>query len=180
MLKSYCHKKIAAMEREFGYDATYTHEMLEASLPAFLKFALFQSMAQHRDQAPREAWYAAKLAAAMSEDCGPCSQLCVDMALKAGVEPKIVAALAGGDMSEAGPDAALGFLYGQAVAANSPDAVQLAAEAKAKYGKRGLVSLALAVAGARVYPTLKRGLGHGAACQKLVVADHVIAVKKAA
>jgi hypothetical protein len=180
MLKSYFHKKIAAMEREFGYDATYTHEMLDASLPAFLKFALFQGLAQHRDQAPREAWYAAKLAAAMNEDCGPCSQLCVDMALKGGVEPKIVAALARGDMSEAGPDAALGYLYGQAVAANSPDAVKLAGEAEEKYGKRGLVSLALAVAGARVYPTLKRGLGHGAACQKLVVADHVIAVKRAA
>ena len=39
---------------------------------------------------------------------------------------------------------------------------------------------ALVVAGSRVYPTLKRGLGHGAACQKLVVANEPIAVKKAA
>ena len=41
MLKSYFHKKIAAMEREFGYDATYTHEMLDASLPAFRSAAAY-------------------------------------------------------------------------------------------------------------------------------------------
>ena len=116
----------------------------------------------------------------MSEDCGPCAQLVVDMALKAGVDAAILAALARGDFHRAGADATLGYLYGQAVATNSPDAVKLSVDAEAKYGKRGLVSLALAVAGARVYPTLKRGLGHGAACQKLVVADHVIAVRKAA
>ena len=180
MFKAYLHRKIAATEREFGYDATYTHEMLDASLPAFLKFALFQGMAQHRAGAPREAWYAAKLAGAMSEDCGPCSQLVVDMALKAGIDPKIISALVRGDLTRAGADAALGFRYGQAVATNAPEALELSIDAKAKYGERGLVALALAVAGARVYPTLKRGLGHGAACRKLVVADDVIAVRKAA
>ena len=180
MFKSYLHRKIAAMEREFGYDATYTHEMLDASLPAFIKFALFQGMANHRDQVPREAWYAAKLAAAMSEDCGPCSQLCVDMALKAGVDAKIVAALVHGDFARAGVDAALGFRFGQAVATNAPEAQALSSEVKTRYGERGLVSLALVVAGSRVYPTLKRGLGHGATCQKLVVADEPIAVKMAA
>src|SRR5579872_4079210 len=106
MIKSYLHKKIAAMEREFGYDASYAHEMLDASLPAFVKFALFQSMAKHRDGVPLDAWCAAGLAAAMSEDCGPCAQLCVDLALKAGVDRKILAALARGDLPQAGPDAA--------------------------------------------------------------------------
>jgi hypothetical protein len=180
MFKSFLHGKIKAMERAFGYDATYAHELLDASTPAFVKFGLFQAMANHCDNVPKEAWYAAKLAAVMNEDCGPCAQLNVDMALKAGVPPKILAALARGDFHHAGADATLGFLYGQAVASNAPEAVKLSIDAEAKYGRRGLVSLALAVAGARVYPTLKRALGHGAACQKLVVADHVIAVRKAA
>ena len=180
MFKSILHRKIAAMEREFGYDATYAHEMLNASLPAFLKFALFQGMAKHRDGVPREAWFAAGLAAAMSEDCGPCAQLGVDMALKAGLDPKIVAALARGDFAAAGADAAFGFRYGHAVATNAPEAVELSAAARARYGERGLVSLALVVAGTRVYPAIKRGLGHGAACQKLVVANDTIAIKKAA
>ncbi len=180
MIKSYLHKKLAAMEREFGYDATYGHEVLDASLPAFLKFGLFQTMAKHRDGVPLETWVAAGLAAAMSEDCGPCSQLCIDLALKAGVDPKILAALARGDLAAAGPEAAFGFRYGQAVATNAPEAVELSAQAEKRYGKRGLVSLAFVVAGTRVYPAVKRGLGHGAACQKLVVANEPIAVKKAA
>jgi hypothetical protein len=180
MLKSYLHRKVAAMERAFGYDATYVHEMLDASTPAFIKFALFQKMASHCDNVPREAWYAAKLAAVISEDCGPCAQLGIDMALQAGVDPKILAALARGDLERAGADAALGYRYGLAVATNAPEAVALSVDAEAKYGKRGLVSLALAVAGARVYPALKRGLGHGAACRKLVIANDTIAVKQAA
>ena len=49
MFKSYLHGKIEAMERAFGYDATYVHEMLDASTPAFMKFARFQKMANHRD-----------------------------------------------------------------------------------------------------------------------------------
>jgi len=180
MLKSYLHRKIATMERAFRYDATYVHEMLDASTPAFVKFGLFQKMGAHRDGVPREAWFAAKLAAVMSEDCGPCAQLMVDMALQAGVDPKVISGLVRGDLDRAGADAALGYRYGLAVATNAPETVAISTQAEAKYGKRGLVSLALAVASARVYPALKRGMGHGAACQKLVVADDTIIVRKAA
>jgi hypothetical protein len=180
MLKAYFHGKIRAMERRFGYDATYTHEMLDASTPAFLKFALFQSMAGHRDGVPDEVWYAAKLAAVMNEDCGPCAQLVIDMALKAGLAPVVLAALARRDFAGAGDEAAFGFRYGEAVAANTPAASALAAEAEERYGKRGVVSLAMAVASARVYPALKRGLGHGASCQRLVVENDRIVVRRAA
>ena len=180
MLKSFLHRKIELQARPFDYDASYVHEMLEASTPAFLKFGLFQMMAGHRDGVTREAWFAAKLAAVLNEDCGPCAQLNVDMALKAGVAPEILAALARGDLAHAGEDAAFGYCYGQAVAQNAPEATALAAEAEARFGKRGLVSLAMAVATTRVYPTLKRGLGHGAACQKLVVAGDAIAIRRAA
>jgi len=84
-----------------------------------------------------------------------------------------------GDIDEAGEDAALGFRYGMAVAKNEPSAVLLAEEAERRYGKRGLVSLAYAVASARVYPTLKRGLGHGAACTKITVSSETIVLKEA-
>ncbi len=180
MLKSFLHRRIGALERAFDYDASYLHEIVDASTGAALKFGLFQAMATHRQGVPKEAWFAAGLAAAMAEDCGPCAQLGLDIALKSGVAPKILSALVRGDLDAAGADAALGFRYGRAVATNAPDALDLAAEAKTRYGARGAVSLAYAVAGVRVYPTLKRGLGHGAACQRLVVADETIEVRKAA
>ena len=38
------------------------------------------------------------------------------------------------------------------------------------WGRRALVSLALAITAARIYPTVKYALGHGKACMRVVVA----------
>ncbi len=180
MFKQFLHGRLARLERGFGYDASYLHEVLDASTPAFFKFALFQTMSSHRDRAPRDAWYAARIAAALCEDCGPCTQLVVDMALRENMPPEAIAALLRGDLEAAGPDAELGFRYGIAVANNTPDALTLCETAERRYGKRGLVSLAFAVASSRVYPTIKRGLGHGVACSKIVVSDQTVTLKHAA
>ena len=180
MLKKYLHSSIAKLERSYGYDATYVHEVLDISMPAFFKFALFQTFAGHTDRVPRDVRCAARIAAALSEDCGPCTQLVVDMALRERMKGESIAALLRGDLEAAGPDAELGFRYGIAVAGNTPNAVPLAEEVERRYGKRALVSLAFAVAGARVYPCLKRGLGHGVACSKINVANETIVLKEAA
>jgi hypothetical protein len=180
MFKRFLHDRLAKLERSFGYDASYLHEVLDASAPAFFKFALFQTMSSHRDRVPRDGWYAARIAAALCEDCGPCTQLVVDMALREDMPPEAIAALLRGDLEAAGPDAELGFRYGVAVANNTPDAPALSETAERRYGKRGLVSLAFAVASSRVYPTIKRGLGHGVACSKIVVSDQTVTLKHAA
>lgn len=177
MLRSSYHRSLAKIEREFGYDATYLHELVDSSGSAAFKFMLFQPLATHREGVPKDAWFAAKLAGALSEDCGPCSQLVVDMALKARVSGATLAALARGDLASAGADAALGFRYGQAVATNAPDAVTLAEDVRERFGDRGLVSLALVVTTARVFPTLKRGLGHGATCQELIIGQVTVPVR---
>lgn len=180
MIRSLLHSRIRRLERSFGYDATYLHEVLDASVPAIFKFILFQMMAGHRSGVPKEAWFAARMAAALSEDCGPCTQLGVDVALRSGVSPQSLAALLRGDLEEAGPDAALGFRYGAAVANNAPEAAALAENVAKRYGQRGLVAMSYGVATVRVYPTLKRGLGHGAACTKIQVANESIIIRQAA
>lgn len=179
MLGSFFHRQLARFEKTFGYDAGYLHRVIDASPRAAFKFNLFQTMAQHREEVPQDAWFAAKLAGALSEDCGPCTQLCVDMAVKAGVAPQEFAALLRGDIEKAGPNAALAFRYATAVAENG-DVLDLVEAARTRFGERGLVSLCFAVASARVYPTLKRGLGYGASCQKIVAGDETIAMRKAA
>lgn len=180
MLKSVLHKQVAKLEAAYGYDGTYMHEVLDTSLGAFVKFMLFQTMSSHNEGVSKNAWYAAKLAAAMSEDCGPCTQLVVNMALKAGVPAPSISAVIRGDIEQADAETAFGFRYGMAVATNHPDAVTYAEQAKKRYGKRGVISLAFTVAASRVYPAVKRGMGHGAACAKIVVANDIIAVKHAA
>ena len=180
MLKSVLRWPVRKLERDFGYDASYVHEMIDVSSGAALKFALFQLMSNHRQDVPLVAWYGAKIGAVMSEDCGPCTQLVVDAALKEGVPRTAIAPLLRGHPEDAGADAGFGFCYGRAVATNAPEAAQLAADAEARYGRRALVSLSFAVAATRVYPALKRGLGHGAACSRIVVSGEWIAVKQAA
>lgn len=180
MIRARLHGRIRKLERAYGYDASYLHEILDVSLAAFFKFALFQVMSGHRDRVPADASFAARLAAALSEDCGPCTQLVVDMALESGVAPGKLAALLRGDLDQAGAEAALGFRYGIAVAHNTADAQPLSEEVERKFGKAALVSMAYAVASARVYPALKRGLGHGAACTKIQVADDSIIIRQAA
>lgn len=180
MIKRFLHTRIARLETSFGYDAAYLHEILDVSLAAFVKFSLFQLMSAHQDGVPADAYFAAKIASTLSEDCGPCAQLGVDMALRAGIRADRIAALLRGDLENAGPDMELGFHYGIAVATNSPDAVELADRAEKRFGTRGRVSLTLAVASARVYPALKRGLGHGAACTKIVIANDIVVMKHVA
>lgn len=180
MLKFWLHKRIGRLERAYGYDATYLHEVAKVSVPAILKFGLFQIMAYHHEDLPRDLGFAARMAATLNEDCGPCAQLTVDMALEAGMPAETVAALMRGDLTAASDEARLGFGYGKAVAANTPEAVTLAEEVERRYGKRALVSLAYGVASARVYPALKRGLGHGAACTRIKVAEDSIIIAKAA
>jgi len=175
MLKSYMHNQVRKFAGEFGYDADYFHELIDAAPMAALKFQLFQFMAKHRDHVPADAWYAAHLAGVLCEDCGPCTQLCIDMAIKEGVAPAKMAALIRGDIEQAGPDAALAFRYGVAVATNA-DTLDLVERVKGRFGERGLISLCFSVTGARVYPSLKRGLGHGAACSRVTVRGETIAV----
>lgn len=179
MLKSLFHRQIAKFEGRFGYDAGYLHEVVDASPWAAFKFNLFQAMAQHREDVPEDAWFAAKLAGALSEDCGPCTQLCVDMAVAAGVAPHQLASLLRGDFVQADPDAALAFRYATAVARNH-EVGDLVEAVRERFGERGLVSLSFAVACARVFPTLKRGLGRGLCCREIVAGDETIVVKAAA
>jgi hypothetical protein len=174
------HAQVKRFERAFGYDATYMHEVIDASLPAAWKFVAVQMMSNHCEDVSKDAWHAAHLAGALSEDCGPCAQLCIDMARKDGMEAEKLAALVRGDIEAAGPDAALGYRYGMAVATNSDQVLALVEQARERYGESGLVSLAYSVTTARMYPTLKRAMGHGAVCAKLVVSNETIAVRHAA
>jgi hypothetical protein len=65
MVKWLMRRGLAAFERQWNYDATYVHEMIEPD--------------------PR--------AAVRREDCGPCTQVGVSMAERAGVDPKVLRAV---------------------------------------------------------------------------------------
>ena len=112
MIRYVCNRMLLAMQRRYDYDVSYLQEILQADLRAFLKFMAFQTMASHRRNLPVEALFAAKLRAIIWDDCGPCTQLVVNMALEAEVEPDLVRAIVDGKVKLVKEDAIRQALLG--------------------------------------------------------------------
>jgi alkylhydroperoxidase/carboxymuconolactone decarboxylase family protein YurZ len=169
---------IDAAESKFGEKLDYMRDIASASPAAFYKFALFLAFAKHRKAAPLDAYYLASIGALLSEDCGPCVQIAVNQALAAGVSSTVIsAALAGGASLDA--DRKLCLDFGRAVSANVPEAEDLRVELAGKLSPAAMVDLAIAIAGARVFPALKRGLGHAKSCSLVQVRVPDVAPKTA-
>lgn len=175
MLKRLFTRQIAAFESRYRYDMGYAHRLLRASRCAFLRFSLFARLAQHREGVAPAPYFAARLAGTLHEDCGPCTQLVLRMAEEAGVDAQTLRAIVGDDLAALDADTALALRYARAVLARAPEADELCAVAQARFGERGLASLALAIAWTRVYPTLKRGLGAAHACERLEIGGQYLA-----
>ena len=175
MLKKLLSAHIEAFEKRYDYDMTYAHRMLSASRGAFLRFALFSRTAQVREQVPAAPWFAARIAATLFEDCGPCTQLVVRMAEEAGVDSATLRAIVAGDAAALDEETLLGVRFARAVLTRSADCAALHDEALRRWGERGVVSLALIIANTRVYPTLKRALGYAHACSRVEIGGQAVA-----
>ncbi len=179
MIRSILHSVVRRFERQFDYDATYMHDIADTSVGAFLKLALAQAMSKHREGVSLEAWFAAGFTAVRYEDCGPCAQLAVNMALQAGVAPAMARAIVARDTARMSSDAVLGQRLADAVLAHEPtDAIR--EEVLARFGEKGLISLSYAIAATRIYPTMKRALGHAHACERLRVDGEAVLAARAA
>ena len=181
MIRWLLHLGTRSMERKTNYDAGYMHDVIDTSTSAGLKLALLPLLSQHREDAPKPLWFGAGLASVLEGDCGPCVQLMVDQGLSEGVDPALLRAILARDFDAMGDEAALGVRFAEAVIAGDMESETLRSEVEHRFGKRTVIALAYATAFCRTYPVLKRGLGHGLACQKINVGDHVeTVIKKAA
>jgi hypothetical protein len=135
-------------------------------------------MSQYRRDVPLAVYYAAKIAGTMAEDCGPCTQLVIDMAERAGVDPITLRAVVSREISAVPDDVALAFRFSDATLQRSAEADVLREEVLRRRGKRGLISLAFALISARIFPTLKYALGHGRACMRVTVGGDAQSVKR--
>ena len=168
MLRALFRRYITHFERRWRYDASYLRELLAASPSAFLRFGLVASLGHLRD-APPAAIAAAGLVGTLHEDCGPCTQLAVDLASARKVRPEILRAIVTGDEAGMGDVALLAYRFARLSLLRSPEVDPLRDEIVARWGQRGLVAVALALTTARMYPTLKYALGHGHACSKVLI-----------
>jgi hypothetical protein len=174
MVKWWLHRKLRAFERENGYDASYLHEVLDADLGAFLKFTRATGLGTYRKDVPADVWVAAGLTSSIQADCGPCTQLGVGLALRAGVAAATIAAVVKGDLAALSPEVALGVRFARAVLARDAAADACREEVLRRWGPRAVLALAFAVMTAQLYPALKYALGHGKACTRVVIAGQTV------
>jgi hypothetical protein len=170
MLKAMFSRYLDRFERTWGYDASYMRDVLAVRPGSCLKFMLGTAAANRKD-APAEAIVAAALAGVLSEDCGPCTQIGVDMATAGGVNPDVLRAILAGDEAAMGDTAALAWRFARASLARDMAVCDpLRDEIVRRWGDKALVALGLSLVASRMYPTLKYALGHGKACSKVTVA----------
>ena len=171
MIKWVLRRAIGKFEREWSYDATYVRDMIDTSPRAAWLFARATAIGQFRRDVPIDAWCAAGITAVRHEDCGPCTQLGVQMAERAGVRPDVLRAVLSDNPEAMPPDVALAWRFTRATLAHDPAADDYREVIVERWGRRALVSLAFAITAARIYPTVKYALGHGKACMRVVVGD---------
>ncbi|WP_340676957.1 hypothetical protein [Paraglaciecola sp.] len=171
MIRYFLNNMLLAMKKRYGYDVRYQQDILQTDLAAFLKFSGFQTMASHCGNLPAEPLYAARIRAIIYDDCGPCSQLVVNMALEAGVQPALVRAIIEQDLTTLPTEIALIVEFTELVLAHDPQADVLREKILALWGAKGLITLGFAISAYRVYPTLKYSLGYGKACSRIQLND---------
>jgi hypothetical protein len=162
-------KGIAAFERKWDYDAGYVRELIDADPAAVWKFSRAAAIGSYRKDVPLAAWTAAAITAARLEDCGPCTQLGVSMAEKAGVDPEVLRAILAEDAAAMPDDVFLAWCFTRTTLAHDPAADEYRDVIVRRWGPRAVISLAFAMVAARVYPTVKYAMGHGKACSGIVV-----------
>ena len=170
MLKTMLNRWLDKFERTWNYDASYMRDVARTNPASLIKFALGTGAADVR-AAPHAALFAAGTVGVLAEDCGPCTQIGVDMALAHGLDPAIVRAVLAGDEAGMGETAALAWRFAKASLARDMAAADpLRDEIVRRWGETALVAIGLTLVASRMYPTLKYALGHGKTCSKVVVA----------
>ena len=175
MLKAFLNAVVGRFEKRYDYDVSYMRELIDIDPSAFFAFSGVQKLQSYR-AAPKAALAAAKLVATLQEDCGPCTQIVVSMAEEQGVAPAVLKAVLTGDEAAMGADAALAWKFARASLARDMElADPLRDEIVRRWDRKGLASIALAIASSRVFPSVKYALGHGKTCSKVQVKGEAVA-----
>ncbi|HEV2350530.1 MAG TPA: hypothetical protein VG028_11870 [Terriglobia bacterium] len=174
MVKWMLRKAIDKFEREWNYDASYMRDIINVSPRAAWMFSRAAALGQFRRGVPLEPWFAAGITAVRHEDCGPCTQLGVNMAERAGVSPAVLRAVLADDPAAMPPEVALVWNFTRATLAHDAAADEYREAIVKKWGKLALISLAFAITASRIYPTVKYALGHGQACMRVVVGNTAV------
>lgn len=180
MRESDARRELKAFADHYDYNVSYMANMLDVSPEAYFKFAAITDLAQHREAAPVDATFAAKLSGALAEDCGPCVQLVVRMAQEAGMDDRQIEAVLTRDPGIMEPETLLGFRFADSLVRRKPDLDGIRDEVELRWGEAAVIDLTFAVQIGRVFPMVKAGLGFAKTCERVQIGNHTVDVHKEA
>jgi len=164
MLRWFLSRQITAAERRFGASLDYLRDMLAATPVLVLRFGAGTALLGRRRRAPRDAWHVAALVGTLHEDCGTCLQIGVNLARKDGVPTEVLRAVIDRAPERLAAPLAEAWRFADAVCRADGSEGPWRDALRARHGDEALIELSLAVATARVFPTVKRGMGHAVSC----------------
>ena len=176
MLRWILRRTVSGFERQWNYDASYLRDIIDVSPHAAWRFFSAARLGSYRRDVPLDALVAAGITAVRSEDCGPCTQLGIEMAERQGVRAEVLRAILTEDAAAMPDEVALAWRFTKAVLAHDPAADDYRAVIVERWGRRAVVTLAFAITTARIYPTVKYVMGHGKACTRIVVGGTPVAM----
>jgi hypothetical protein len=156
-------KFIDDFEAHYDYDCTYMREMVKSSPEGFDTYTNFIPMGSYNKVLSKDVMWVCKLASTLTEDCGACVQLAIKLALEQGVSVEMAKTVVQSP-ENLSDDLKLIYKFSQAVALGSDNFSELQKDVANKYSKEELTELALAISSTKVYPTIKRALGHFKSC----------------
>ena len=162
-----------------GVNMDYAYHLRDIAPTRLWRFSMIKTVEGSRKHTPAAVYHAAGMAAAMVEDCGPCVQIHVNLALSDHVDPEVLRALATGRIDKVPSEIALGFRYGDAVARGIM-ADEMRNSIRKHWGEEGLIELAFTIATARFYPAVKRGMGYAHTCERVIVENQETKTVRAA
>jgi len=147
-----------------GASMEYLRHMARVAMPALFRFSSFRKVAEYRRKLPLDVIQVARIATMHTEDCGGCLQIAVNEARRAEIPRETIRAILDERYDALDPGLADVARFASAVSLPSGDAPELRESLRRRYGEEAFVELCLAIATARVFPSLKRGLGYATSC----------------
>lgn len=169
----FAERSLRKMEKRYDYSFDYVRYLWHVSRPAYRRFTFgFMWFATGREVLPADAGAVAGIVSTLHADCGPCTQITVNIAAEAGVPASVLSAAVSGDLNALPENLALVYRFTHAVVNADYNASEMREEVVKLYGEKGLADMAAVIAAGQVYPSLKRTLGFGETCLKVTVNQH--------
>mgnify|MGYP000091143155 CR=1 FL=1 len=168
---------LKAFSRRYDYDVSYMEHMLDVSPRAFMGFSRLSGLARHREAAPRDAIFAARLVGTRHEDCGPCLQLTADIARDSRMDGQQIRAVLSDDRAAMNEATLLGHRFARALVGQTDDLTSARDAVREAHGEKAVIDLTFAVQFSRMFPMVKAGLGYGQACQSVRVGETQVDLK---